>query len=64
MAKVTITIEDIVKDGGDGLRVSATSDPQFPDSEEDQSLAQSWALDIIGHIVDNASEVTEAQPTH
>jgi hypothetical protein len=62
MAKVTIILEDIQKDGEAGLRVGATSDPSFPDNEEELTVAQDWALEIVNMIVSNASEVTMKDP--
>lgn len=62
MAKVTIVIEDTMKEGVDGLRISCDSDPDFPEESEDFTIAQDWALGIVDHIVNGADEVRTVDP--
>jgi hypothetical protein len=70
VAKVTITIEDIVTDGEDGIRVSAESDPEYPSAEADMTIGQLWSLDIVEYIVGQATDVRikdkepDQSPTH
>ena len=63
MAKVLITIEDIKKDGKDGLRISVNSDPEFPADTENNTIAQKWSLGVVNLIMENASEVSEIDNT-
>jgi hypothetical protein len=58
MAKVTIFIEDVEKDGEDGLAVDVKFDPELGDLDlEDPTLAQTWGAAVMQMIAKNAGRV-------
>jgi hypothetical protein len=56
MAKVTIILEDLDRDGEEGMSLDVKFDPDF-DGSEDPTLAQQWAGSIARLIASNAERV-------
>lgn len=58
MAKVVITIEDSTgPDGEEGVTLDIESDPEFPQNDDDQTVAQSWATGLLDMMVGAAGNV-------